>query len=251
MRSMIIDCAGCGAPLGAAIGRVAAGDLVPCLYCGALLRFTTTGSDVVQTVERQLTAEVIAKAREAALRGGRDEAIAVCVNEGGVSHAAAAVAVDDVIKNVAHKAVFSQTLNAVGWTIVLGSCALVLGGVAVLVWPSPIRLFGLAFLGFGAFNLVFFGRGIFTSIEFALASRGVALIRRSIDVGPTGFSDNCRVFSLAVDVTPDGAGEPFHTQLVLPVRPTSLAKMEVGKKLGVRFKDGGAWLRPDGDRVVG
>jgi hypothetical protein len=250
MRATVIDCAGCGAPLGGAVALAIAGDLVPCLYCGALLRFSGSGSEVQHVVERQLTPELIAKAREAALRGGRAEAIAVCVNEG-ITPASAAAAVDDVIKSVANKAVFSQTLNAIGFTLVLGSCALVLGGIAVLVWPSPARLAGLAFILFGGLNLAFLGRGVVTSVRFWMAARATATIKSSINVGPTGFSDGCQVFSLAIDVTPDRGGvAPFHTRLVVPVRPQSVAKFQVGKRIGVRFAAGGEWLLADGDRQV-
>lgn len=249
MRATVIDCASCGGPLGAALAR-AQGGLVPCLYCGALLRFSESAPEAAPTVERTLPADVIDRAREAALRGGRAEAIALVMRDGGVSEAAAALAVDDVIKNLGSKTVFSQTLNAFGWVLVFAGVACVLGGITILVWPTPARLLGVVFLGFGALNLFVLGRGVRKSIEFLFAARGVAVIRRSIEVGPTPFADGCRVYSLAVDVAPDAGGEPFHARLVVPVRPISVGKMEAGKKLGVRFRDGGAWLLPDGDRVV-
>lgn len=247
MRATVVDCASCGAPLGGAIPRLSTGALVPCLYCGALLRLP--GADApagaAPTVERRLTPEIVARAREAALRGGRDEALAVCVREGGIDGAAAGAAVDDLVRAIGSRAVFTQPLSAMGWTIVLGSGALALGGVAVLAWPSPARLAGLAFLGFGALNLAVLARGIATSLRFLFAERGSALVVRSVRVGPTGFSDGAEVHSLAVDVTPARGGPPFHARLVLPVRPLSVGKVAAGQRLPVRFADGGAWIRSD------
>lgn len=249
MRPAIIDCPGCGAPLGGAVRHVRPGALVPCLYCGALLRFPEAG-DLAPTVERRITPELLARAREAALRGGRAEAVELCVREGRVERGSAEAAVDDMIKNVASRTVFSQTLSPLGWALVLGSGALVLGGVAVLAIPSPARLAGLAFLAFGGLNLAVLARGVVTSLRFLVASRGVARIVRSVCVAPTGFSDGSLIYSLAIDVVPDGGGAPFHARLVIPVRPGNVGKVAEGRRLGVRFADGGAWLRSDGDRVV-
>jgi ribosomal protein S27E len=250
MRSTVIDCAGCGAPLGEALGRLGASELVPCLYCGALLRFSAGSAAVAPAVERRIDAELVARAREAALRGGRDEAIAVCLAEG-IGQAGAAAAVDDLLRHVAHRTVFSQTLSGVGWLLVAGGLALAAAGLTCLSHPEGSAALGLVLLTVAGAHLSILARGIATSRRFLVAARGVALIRRAIDVGPTGFSDGCHVVSLAVDVTPDGGGAPFHARLVVPVRPASLERMQAGKRLGVRFGDGGAWLRADGDRAVG
>lgn len=250
MRVTAIDCPHCGAPLGKAVARVAAGELAPCLYCGALLRFSSASSDAAPVVERQLGASVIDRAREAALRGGRDEAVAVCVEEGGVTRSAAEAAVDDVIHAVARRALFDQRLNAFGWLLVFGGLALVGVGVALVVAPWGHVVGGVAAVALGTLNSVVLVRGVVNSIRFALASRGVALIRRSIDVGPTGFSDKCHVHSLALEVVPDGGGEPFRARLVVPVRPTSGEKVREGKRVGVRFDRDGTWIRLDGSREV-
>ena len=251
MRTTVVDCASCGAPMGEALGRLGAGALVPCLYCGALLRFSPDSAEAVPNVERRLDPALTARARDAALRGGRAEAIALCVNLGGVDHAAVAAAVDDIVQHIAHRAVFSQTLNGIGWLMVAGALGLAAVGVLCLALPTGNTLVGLLLLAAAAPPLFALARGVRTSLEFAIAARGVGLIRRAVDVGPTGFSDGCNVFALAIDVTPDGGGEPFHARLVVPVRPTSRERIQEGKRLGVRFRDGGAWIRSDGDREVG
>lgn len=240
MKTIVIDCAGCGAPLGGAIKLVAAGALVPCLYCGALLRIGA--ADTVPVVERNLPIELIDRAREAALRGGREAAIALCVDEAQIDRTSAAAAVDDMIKNVASRTVFSQSLNAFGWVLVAAGLGLVAFGVYLLAVP-PVNFLGIVPLAFGGVNLFGLRNGVSTSLRAIVASRGVALIGHSVCVGPTGFSDGALIYSLAVDVTPANGDEPFHARLVVPVRPQSVHKVAVGQTLPVRYTNGGAWLR--------
>lgn len=229
------------------VGKTA---LVPCLYCGALLRLSAD-AETAPIVEQRIGAELIARAKEAALRGGRDEAIALCVREGGVTEAAAAAAVDDMLKNVMHRTLFSQALNLFGWFLIGVSLALVVGGGAMIVGiDAGWRWAGLALIAVGALNLVVLARGVVTSLRFLVAERGTASVRQSVCVGPTGLSDGSLVYSLAIDVVPDRGGGPFHTRLVLPVRATSTHKVAAGARIGVRYADGGAWIRPDSDRVV-
>jgi hypothetical protein len=243
VKSLVVDCAGCGAPLGGGVTSLGSGTLVPCLYCGALLRFTVPTE--APKVEQHIPPELVARAREAALKGGRDEAIRVCIAEGRVTEGAAAAAVDDVIESVANKAVFTQTLSGFGWTLVLASLGLLVLGVVLLQLEPPARWWGLLPLLLGVAHFLLLVRGIFTSIRFFFADRGSGHIVHSVLVGPTGFSDGCQVYSLGIDVTPERGGVSFHARLVLPVRPKSLTSVEAGKTLRVRYDDGGEWLRAD------
>lgn len=249
MRPTIINCSGCGSPLGGLAGRVAPGALVPCLYCGALLHFA--GADLAPTVERRITSELVERIREAALRGGRSQAIALCVQEAGIQEDAAGLAVDDVIKHVARHALITQPLRPVGWLMFVFYVLLAVAAMGGLVVPAFVTIpwggtlvvvvSGVA-LAFAAFALSIFGRAAITSVRFALATRAPARILHSMRVGPTGGADGSLVYSLSINVTPP-SGAPFHARLVVPVRTQSLHKVAVGQELLVRFADGGAWVR--------
>lgn len=242
MKSYVVDCAGCGAPLSGNVSNTA-GALVPCLYCGALLRFSAPTA--APTVAQYVPAAMIAQIREAAIRGGRAEAITLCTSQAQVTTAAAEAAVDDVIKALANRSVFTQALNGVGWVLVLSSIAFILAGLWLLGSESPLRWWGLLPLFLGTLHLVLLGRGIVTSVRVLLAQRGAGYIVHSVHVGPTGFSDGSQVYSLALDITPERGGASFHARLVLPVRSTSLEKVAAGKTLPVRYERGSDWVRSD------
>lgn len=242
-RALVIDCGGCGAPLGGSAFNSDGGGLVPCLYCGALLRLEVTSGGEAAVVERKIPVELVERVRAAALRGGRDEAIDVCVREGGVSGVAAAAAVDDVIRSVATKVVFAQALNGIGWTLVFVSAAVAATGVVLLVNESTTS--GAIALAVGALFLMLFARGVRNSLLHVTAARADAYIRSSVLVGPTGFSDGSLIYSLALDVAPGDGNAPFHARLVLPVKNTSPHKVERGKTIAVRYRDDGAWIRAD------
>jgi len=224
----------------------AKGDLWPCLYCGAIVRVTgTDGSDALPTVERRVSADVMARVRERILGGGRDEAVALCEREGGVSREVALASVDDLVKSVSARAIASQNLNAVGCLFAVAALALVAGGIALVASDLPFGWVGWILAPFGLLNLVVLSRGIATSARFLSAPRATAEVRHVAHVGTQPFHGGVEVYSLAVDVTPE-RGPTFHGRLVIPVRAKNAARIAVGLRVPVRYRtEDPTWLRYD------
>lgn len=236
------DCPNCGAVLSAG-ARAATEGLWPCLYCGALLRVSGDGGAdrPAPSVERTLDAEVMARVRAHVLEGRLDEATRVCEVDAGMSRALAVSAVGDLAQSVSARAIMSQPLSALGWLFVVVALGCLGGGVFL----SASTWLGWLLAAFGLLNLLALARAISTTIRFASAPRGVAVVRHVADVGTRPAAGGVRVFSLAVDVEPAG-GAPFHARLVVPVRAKSVRKIAVGARIPVRYRaDDPSWLRYD------
>jgi len=243
----ILECPNCGAVLSAGSSNGAAGDLWPCLYCGALVRVSHTPTGPAQaTVEGTVVQDVMARVRERVLAGAREEAIALCESSG-VSRESAVEAVDALARSVSGRAIMSQALSPVGWLIAAAALAACGGGAWLAAAADGIAFWtGVVLATFASFNLLAISRGIGTSLRFLSAPRASALVRSVAEVGTRQAGGApIRIFSLAVDVQPESGGS-FHGQLVVPSREASVHKVQVGARFPVRYRPGDpSWLRYD------
>lgn len=234
-------CPNCGAPLGLADRQAH----VICRYCDLSLRIEAPEPGAPATETKLLPDEVpreqIDRVKQLVLDGKRDEAIQVYGRAAALSAAEAEKAVDALLLPTVRKLVRQVPINAFGFLltfVVVGSCG---GGAAysarAALDESPAFWGLFAILAFGVVRQIlwFVPKSVSTWVQ-AFGAEGRARVMKVTVLRPNLVKDGS-VALLALEVQPARGGPAFVDEEVLIVRDTTLAKLEPGNVIRVRYDE--------------
>jgi hypothetical protein len=230
---MMIDslhCPNCGAPIHPGPNQ----GLLICLYCNTSIRIQTQHDQPQATAEASLDADMMAQVKQLLLAGRQEEALRL-YQQTGANPQEAQEAIGNLGKEISIDIVRRQTLRPFGvLVVVLMALILAVSVVAGLLGRMhPVLAIVLA--GFAALNLFFFAPGIRATIEFLGGTIAPATIVKLAPVGAaTMRGQTVHTFKFLLEVQPAN-GQPFQSELLVPVRDASLAKAQPGTVIQVKY----------------
>jgi hypothetical protein len=225
-----LHCPNCGAPIHAGPNQ----GLLICLYCNTSIRIQAQADQPQAIAETSLDADMMAQVKQLLLAGRQAEALRL-YQQSGADPLEAQEAIGNLGKEISIDVVRRQTLRPFGvLVVVLMALILVVSVVAGLLGRMhPVLAIVLA--GFAALNLFFFAPGIRATFEFLGATIAPATIVKLAPVGSaTMRGQTVHAFKLLLEVQPTN-GQPFQSELLVPVRSASLAKAQPGAVIQVKY----------------
>lgn len=234
-------CPNCGAPLGLRDGQQHA----LCRYCCTSLRVEApaAGAPVTQAaLAREVVArEDIDRIIQFVLDGKRGEAIQHYARVAGLPPAEAEVAVDQLLVPTVDRMTRQLPLNAFGFVLtftIVGACG---GGAAwsagAALDDSPAFWLLAVALALGAARqIVWFVPKAISTFVNAFGAEGQARVLKRSVLRPQLVRDGS-VLVVAFEVHPAGGGAPFVDEETLLVQDESIAKLEPGNLIRVRFDE--------------
>jgi uncharacterized Zn finger protein (UPF0148 family) len=226
-----LHCPNCGAPIHPGPNQ----GLLICLYCNTSIRIQTQADQPQATAEASLDADMMAQLKQLLLAGKQTEALRLYQQQTGADAQEAQEAIGNLGKQISIDVVRHQTLRPFGilfvTIIVLVLVVSVVAGLLGRMHPA----LAIVFAGFAALNLFFFAPGIRATIEFLGGTIAPATIVKVAPVGAaTMRGQTIHAFKFLLEVQPAN-GQPFHSELLVPVRSTSLARAQPGTVIQVKY----------------
>src|SRR5262245_11515245 len=226
-----LHCPNCGAPIYPGPNQ----GLLICLYCNTSIRIQAQNDQPQATAEASLDADMMAQLKQLLLAGQQEEALRLYQRQTGADPREAQAAIGDLGKQISIDVVRRQTLRPFGiLLVVIMALLLVVSIVAGLLGRMhPALAIGLA--GFAALNLFFFAPGIRATIEFLGAQIAPATIVKLAPVGVASMRGRpIHTFKFLLEVQPEN-GQPFQSELLVPVRSESLLRAQPGAVIWVKY----------------
>ena len=226
-----LHCPNCGAPIHPNPNQ----GLLICLYCNAAIRIQPETSQPQVAAEARLDDDRMAQIKQLLLDGRQEEAVRLYQQQTGAGPQEAQEAIGDLGKQISIDVVRHQVLRPFGMLFVVVITLVLIVSVAagLLGRMHPALAIGLA--GFAALNLFFFAPGIRATLEFLGAKVAPATIVKVAPVGTaTMRGQTVYSFKFLLDVQPEN-GQPFQSELLVPVRSASLAKAQPGAVILVKY----------------
>jgi uncharacterized Zn finger protein (UPF0148 family) len=236
-----VSCPNCGAPLGLRDGQ----RHVLCGYCNSSLAVGAAPAGAaaasapapVQLTSDRIAKEDIERVKQLVLDGKRDEAIAHYQRIASVPRQEAEAAVDQLALSSVWKLSRRAPINAFGFALFLGMIGL---GVGLAAWgasevmESPgfalLVLFGVLLAGWHFVRLI--PKAISSAVA-AFGAEGRGRVIKCAALRPMG--DKGMMLLVMFEVQPAGGDAPFVDEEVIAVRTESVAKLEPGNIVPVRF----------------
>jgi hypothetical protein len=226
-----LHCPNCGAPIHPSPNQ----GLLICLYCNTSIRIQTQHDQPQATAEASLDPDMMAQVKQLLLAGRQDEALRLYQQRTGADPQEAASAVSNLGRQVSMDIVRGQALRPFGilFIVVITFVLVVSVAAGLLGRMHPALAIGLA--GFAALNLFFFAPGIRTTIEFLGAAIAPATIVKLAPVGVATMRGRpIHTFKFLLEVQPEN-GQPFQSELLVPVKGESLARAQPGVVIWVKY----------------
>ena len=233
-RTLVITslhCPNCGAPIHPGPNQ----GLLICLYCNTSIRIQTQHDQPQATAEARLDPDMMAQVKQLLLAGKQDEALRLYQQRTGADPQEAASAVSNLGHQVSMDIVRGQALRPFGilFVVVIALVLVVSVAAGLLGRMHPALAIGLA--GFAALNLFFFAPGIRATIEFLGAKVAPATIVKLAPVGAATMRGRpIHTFKVLREVQPEN-GQPFQSELLVPVRSESLLRAQPGVVIWVKY----------------
>ncbi len=225
-----LNCPNCGAPLQVEERRTR----TVCLYCNSTVRIQPDGSKAAE-VENTLVEADMQALKRFLLSGRREDAIQLYLESTGAGEAAAREAIEGLERQVSVDVMRNQQLTGKGiWYVVL-YCVVFLAAVVAGLAGQIHPLVALALAAFTAWQFWVLFPSIRLSLRFRNAVRAPATILKAAQVGETKVRGG-RVYAmkLLVEVHPP-EGTSYQAELLLPVRETSLERVQPGGQFHVKY----------------
>jgi uncharacterized Zn finger protein (UPF0148 family) len=232
------SCPRCGAPLQLAAGQA----FTICIYCNASIRVAAPVAGQVSAAPSlavtDVPPEVAARVKELVADGQRAEAVRYYAEQAGITPAEASQAVERLAVSVIWKMTHNLPMNTVGISI---SLVLIAASLAVLAWSALRVVQGQIIWAIAVFLSLFTLLTVVRwfapkAVSTLVASQGRlarATILRKAVIKPD-LRDGGTLLTLHMEVQPE-AGSSFLDQETVLVRTTTVAKLEPGAVIRVRY----------------
>jgi hypothetical protein len=209
--------------------------LLICLYCNTSIRIQTHANQPQATAEASLDPDMMAQVKQLLLAGRQDEALRLYQRQTGADPREAAGALSNLGHQVSMDIIRRQALRPFGilFVVIIALILIVSVAAGLLGRMHPALAIGLA--GFAALNLFFFAPGIRATIEFWGARVAPATIVKLAPVGVATMRGRpIHTFKFLLEVQPEN-GQPFQSELLVPVKRESLARAQPGVVIWVKY----------------
>jgi hypothetical protein len=226
-----LHCPNCGAPIHPSPNQ----GLLICLYCNTSIRIQTQDDQPQATAEASLDPDMMAQVKQLLLAGKQEEALRLYQQHTGADPQEAAAAVSNLGHQVSMDIIRGQALRPFGilFVVVVGLLLIVSVVAGLLGRMHPALAIGLA--GFAALNLFFFRPGIRATIEFLGGKVAPATIVKLAPIGVATMRGRpIHTFKFLLEVQPQN-GQPFQSELLVPVKGESLGKAQPGVVIWVKY----------------
>ena len=226
-----LHCPNCGAPIHPGPNQ----GLLICLYCNAAIRIPPETSQPQVEAGASLGDDQMAQIKQLLLDGRHDEAIRLYQQQTGADPQDTKEAIGNLGKQISIDVVRHQTLQPFGILVVVIMMLMLVVSIAAGLLGRMHPALVIALAGFAALNLFFFAPGIRATLEFLGAKVAPATIVKLAPVGEaTMRGQTVHSFKFLLEVQPED-GQPFRSELLVPVRGASLAKVQPGAVILVKY----------------
>lgn len=226
-----LHCPNCGAPIHPSPNQA----LLICLYCNAAIRIKPETSQPQLAAGASLDDDTMAQIKQLLLSGRQDEAVRLYQQQTGADPQEAQEAIGNLGKQISIDVVRHQTLRPFGILVVAIMVLILVVSVAAGLLGRMHLVLAIGLAGFAALNLLFFAPAIRATLEFLGAKIAPATIVKLAPVGvATMRGQTVHSFKFLLEVHPEN-GQPFQSELLVPVRSANLAKAQPGAVILVKY----------------
>jgi hypothetical protein len=225
------NCPNCAAPLPVRERQTVA----LCVYCGSSLKLEAEGVVPQPSGQRELTPEVLQQINQLLLDGHRAAALALYLQQAGVTPAEAGEAIDNLATQLTRRTLTRQPITNLGIGLVIGFTAI---GLGALVWGLTNQSWLVGLLGAGLivwYWLIFF-QALRVRWHYETGQVAPALVRKMILLGEMKVrGETVSAMRLWLEVRP--ADQPvYQAERTVILRPASLERLSTGSIIEVKSR---------------